>query len=265
MDTGLRKDLVHTGTFSSFSAPFWFSPNEIIYVLKYLRSDETEAVRLICGVLEEPMTREHLETLSKADLMEILRARCIRSKEDDEKNELVEKVMKQVVAKYQFCKENILVELEDADSELEFASSANGKYVAYSTGSLFLVDMVEKMKNTSDYQPLLIDIFVVAFFWSPNSRYLLYITQSNTSNMSWKIYDTQAKEGYELVKFFASTEFRQHYLPFFCQYAQSLTFFSPDSRHFVYCDDKTVKVCGVERNSFPVALCSGTFATWSPC
>jgi len=167
-----------------------------------------------------------------------------------------------------FCSELVLAGIENEDTEVDFVCSPNSRYLAYSDGALYLIDLPEKKKNT-DYKPVLVHRFAMAFFWSPNSRYLLFISQSRVDIFShhyqWWIYDVVLKESYQLTGFSASAEFRQHYLPFYCQYAQSLTFFSPDSRFFVYVNDKTVNICGVEKESVPRFLCHGTFASWSPC
>jgi len=266
METGVHKDVVHPGTLSSFSAPYWISDKEIVYVYKAQTPDEIESVKIICAQLQDPLTKEELEKLTKFDLLQMLAERSIPV--TGKENNLVKKVFDEVVSKYQFCAEYVLAELEVEDVEVDFVASPNAEFLAFSDGSLYLLDIAKKREN-QDYTAELIHERVMAFFWSPNSRYLLFCTVLKLDLFphfcTWHIYDTRLKQAYRLADFTASAEFRQHYLPYFCQYALSLTFFSPDSRYFVYCSDKTVYVCGVEQHSTPQQLCPGSFATWSPC
>ena len=90
---------------------------------------------------------------------------------------------------------------------------------------------------------------VVAFFWSPNSQYLAYLTpetrpratpvpeisyqaQSRELWMRWHIWDGQ--QTYPLSAYIPTTTFIRSYLPFFDQYARSLQLWSPDSQTIVY-------------------------------
>eukprot|EP00026_Physarum_polycephalum_P015173 Phypoly_transcript_15797.p1 GENE.Phypoly_transcript_15797~~Phypoly_transcript_15797.p1 ORF type:complete len:273 (+),score=29.61 Phypoly_transcript_15797:2-820(+) len=267
LDSLSRRDVMHSYLLSSFSAPYWISEREILYVYRFPKGDaeNTLKTRLVCATIEEPLTKEQLQKFSTHELQQMLKAKSLNYTNEDD---LVERVYSQVVEKTLVCRESVLAEIDIEDSEVDFVSSPDSRYVAFSDGALYLVDLQE-FKSSKDYKPVLLHRFAVAFFWSPNSRYLLFISQSRVDIFShhylWWMYDTKNKEAYQLTGFSASAEFRQHYLPFYCQYAQSLTFFSPDSRYFVYVNDKTVNICGVEKDSTPRFLCHGTFATWSPC
>lgn len=57
-------------------------------------------------------------------------------------------------------------------------------------------------------------------------------------------------------------------LPFFDQYARSLTFWSPDSKHFVYtqaegASDGSVWVADLDGGTQPHKVGDGTLAVWS--
>ncbi len=83
-----------------------------------------------------------------------------------------------------------MVELDNEDDDLDFITSPDGKNIAFSDGKLYVVDIAAKRKDKGivlsplfvyllfclGLKPHLISEDIIAFFWSPNSRYLLYIT-----------------------------------------------------------------------------------------
>ena len=84
----------------------------------------------------------------------------------------------------------------------------------------------------------------------------------------WLIYDVGTKELKILTTFSPTRHFLQT-VPYFDQYHRSLTFWSPDSRHFVITQEKstprngTVWVYDVLGEEEPQQVGEGTLAVWS--
>ncbi|PRP89215.1 hypothetical protein PROFUN_01935 [Planoprotostelium fungivorum] len=106
---------------------------------------------------------------------------------------------------------------------------------------------------------------IIGFFWSPDSNVLLFI-EHRSRELRWCVYNVREKREYSLSAFTPTRVLLEHYLPFMAQYAQNITFFSPDSKYFVYtCARKNdTLVHPVEEGSAPLSLGhEGQFATWS--
>jgi len=107
---------------------------------------------------------------------------------------------------------------------------------------------------------------VVAFFWGPNSRYLLFASlEIGQRCFYWGIYDHQRRLSYRLSSFIPSKDLMNNYFPFFSQYNLSMTVFSPNSQHFVYPDfSGVIMIHGVSEGAKAIPIVHGTFASWSP-
>ncbi len=160
----------------------------------------------------------------------------------------------------------------------------------------------------------LTDEDALAFYWSPDSRQIAYLTvtlqSDNTSSrrnekpasfasstraavampdcvacgyscaravllpqgqdslqLRWRLMNLADKGTRALAAFVPTGEFLA-LLPYFDQYARSLTFWSPDSQHFVYTQSEengagSVWVADVAAGAKPRRVGDGTIAVWS--
>lgn len=91
--------------------------------------------------------------------------------------------------------------------------------------------------------------------------------QSQTVSLSWRVVDVPDGQPRTLA-IFEPTDTFLAVLPFFDQYSRSLTFWSPDSRSFVYAKsenstDGSVWVVDATAGSPPRRIADGTLAVWS--
>ena len=106
-----------------------------------------------------------------------------------------------------------------------------------------------------------------AWFWSPDGRRLLSLHASaqEAGSFNWQVWGDDGSA--RTVPFVPSLELARDYLPFFDQYAQSLSFWSPDGESFVFAGlvegETGVWVQDVE-GAAPRRVSDGVFATWSP-
>ena len=123
----------------------------------------------------------------------------------------------------------------------------------------------------------LIDESFLAFFWSPDSEWLLYVTvASNQRALVWNVVPAAGGEARELVEFGPSSE-QFTMISFFDQYAYSNSLWAPDSSRFVFtgtlshgagqtngAGPSTDKVYAVDINTGVAReLASGRIAFWS--
>jgi len=132
----------------------------------------------------------------------------------------------------------------------------------------------------------------LAFYWSPDSRQIAFLTPAlqsqgqgcidcgnsrapavpqlqgqNELRVNWRLVSLADGHTRTLATFARTRDFFS-LLPNFDQYARSLTFWSPDSQHFVYTqsegsDTGSVWVADVAANAEPRRVGDGTFAAWS--
>jgi Tol biopolymer transport system component len=174
--------------------------------------------------------------------------------------------------------------------QIAFAWSPDGKKIAWlptsensplvNEGPIFLSDA------NGENQRKLVDEDVLAFFWSPDSNQIAYITvllpgenqgrtpglarpsaQSISFRLRWRLVDVNNGNARTLVTF-VPTEAFVGVLPYFDQYARSLTFWSPDSQRLVYTQSEgeeigSVWVAEVIGNASPRRIGDGTLAVWS--
>ena len=110
---------------------------------------------------------------------------------------------------------------------------------------------------------------VAAFFWSPSGERLLYLTPAGTDAdlpLQWNLWDGTNSTSYE--EHLPTLTFVQQYLPFFGQYANSLTFFSPDETRFTFSGTIPDRGEGIWVQAIeggPAELIApGRFSTWAP-
>ena len=129
----------------------------------------------------------------------------------------------------------------------------------------------------------------LAFYWSPDSKQIAYLTilmpgqssgrfnsspglnipqhQAETIRLRWNVVSSDGGKARTLATFVPTDNFIS-VLPFFDQYARSLTFWSPDSKHFVYTQsendvDGGVWVADLDGGAAPHRVGDGTLAVWS--
>lgn len=108
---------------------------------------------------------------------------------------------------------------------------------------------------------------IVAFFWDPSARRLLYLDfgGSESNELAWHVW-----EGGEVTDFSTFTPdpiWFATFVPFFDQYAQSMTLWSPDSTAFAFSGtvdgESGVWVQHLDREA-PVRISAGTWVAWGP-
>ena len=156
------------------------------------------------------------------------------------------------------------------DGLILFVVSPDGSRVAYQivgeveTGPLTVVDLA------SGDSTAIVDRLTAAFFWSPDSERLLYLDPDPDPEAywyRWGIWDGETT--FETPRFEPSLLMVGDYLPFFEQYAQSMSLWSPDGSAFAYPgmgeDGRTgIWVQEAEPGTAPVLVAGGDFVTWSP-
>lgn len=106
-----------------------------------------------------------------------------------------------------------------------------------------------------------------AFFWSPAGERLLYLTGSLGGPVRWNLWDGEETTPFEA--FTPTGTFIQQYFPFFGQYANSLTFLSPDGQSFTFAGTiegrgEGIWVQDVAAGARARKVADGVFSTWSP-
>ncbi len=131
----------------------------------------------------------------------------------------------------------------------------------------------------------------LAFFWSPDSQKIAYLTivrageeqncaecsrapgvaaplEQDALRLRWRVVTVADRQTKILATFSPTAEFLT-LLPFFDQYARSLTFWSPDSAQFVYTqrdgntDQASVWIANVSGDAKPRRIGDGALAVWS--
>jgi len=108
------------------------------------------------------------------------------------------------------------------------------------------------------------------FFWSPDGERLLYLTPDPDEERFWYRWGVwDGTSSFTTARFLPSLVVVQEYLPFFEQYAQSMSLWSPDGSAFVYpgeneAGERGIWIQSVEPDRGPVLVADGTFVAWSP-
>jgi Tol biopolymer transport system component len=109
-----------------------------------------------------------------------------------------------------------------------------------------------------------------AFFWSPGSAKLLSLIPEVTAERLWFRWGVwEDGSSFTTERFVPSAELSREYLPFFEQYAQSMSLWSPDDSAFVYAGESESGASGVwiqpaTADAAPVRMTDGVVASWSP-
>lgn len=184
--------------------------------------------------------------------------------------------------------------IADYKGRIAFAWSPDGKKIAWMTtptnsempylGPLFVGDREGKDAKKLGEED------VLAFYWSPDSKRIAFLTllppgsqgcldcprvpgldapleQGRALLFRWRIVNVETGQPWTLVTFAPTANFIS-VLPYFDQYARSVTYWSPDSTSFVYTEREAqgnagVFVTEVVENAKPRRIADGTLAIWS--
>ncbi len=120
---------------------------------------------------------------------------------------------------------------------------------------------------------------VAAFYWSPDSRYIAYVTPKDPRGvLEWRVHDIEAKTDWSIAEFVPSREQLTLFL-FFDQFSQSHSVWSPASDAIVFAGvPDTEGISAAYRSQTPAQVMvadamarttvrvigSGVLAVWSP-
>ena len=109
-----------------------------------------------------------------------------------------------------------------------------------------------------------------AFFWSPDGERLLYLDLDAANGRVWYRWGVwHEKRSFRTTRFLPSQVMIEQYFPFFEQYAQSMSLWSPDGSAFAYAGmnedgDAGIWIQSARSDRAPVLVSDGTFVAWSP-
>jgi hypothetical protein len=109
-----------------------------------------------------------------------------------------------------------------------------------------------------------------AFFWSPDGTKLLSLRPEVDERLLFRWNVWEDGDSFSTDLFVPSLELSRDYFPFFEQYAQSMTLWSPDGLAFVYAGEQVesgesgVWIQPAAPRIAPVRVADGVVASWSP-
>lgn len=109
------------------------------------------------------------------------------------------------------------------------------------------------------------DGVVVGFWWSPDSEKLLFVDLIEGGRLQWHVWD--ATETVDFPSFIPSPTFARDFLPFFDQYALSMTLWAPDSTAYAFpgiVDSEAGIWVQHLGEAEPTLIGDGVFVGWSP-
>ena len=151
---------------------------------------------------------------------------------------------------------------EDDDGSSSVAGA--GEVVQAITGALVIHDLVDDRPQPLTTEP------VISFFWSPDGDSLLYMVPEQIGGQLWlRWYVWDGDSILQLESSLPTLVYWRDYLPFFEQYAQALSPWSPDSSRFVYAGtdrrgESGIWVQAADGAVPPIFVAEGVFASWSP-
>ena len=140
-------------------------------------------------------------------------------------------------------RQSLVVRRGDRTSELvrfrgaiEFVVSPDAEHVAYRVDADDRLGSVRVVDVRSGRSERVSDLPVTAFQWSPDGRRLLLMTLEESGDPTshrWQVWDGGRARTVGPT-FLPSPTYLRDYVPFFGQYAQSMTLWSPDGRSFAF-------------------------------
>jgi len=156
------------------------------------------------------------------------------------------------------------------DELLTFVVSPDGERIAFQVleqgGALPLTVIDIGTGETAE----ITDAPTLAYFWSPAGERLLYLDPDPVQGQlwyRWAVWD--GTQSFVTPRFAPSTLIAGEYLPFFQQYAQSMTLWSPDGSAFAYAGvneagEEGIWIQSARPDRAPVLVGDGNFVAWSP-
>lgn len=151
------------------------------------------------------------------------------------------------------------VALQSTGQDGEGLTAASENFPEVTTDAVVVVDV-----ETGDTE-VVHDSASLGFFWSRDGRSLLVLAAADgmLAPKVWSIDDTET----EYAPFRPAPSLVQDTLPFFPQYAQSVSFWSPDSSAFAFAGavegETGVWVQALDESS-PTRVADGSWVSWSP-
>ena len=156
------------------------------------------------------------------------------------------------------------------DGLVRFVVSPDGRRIAFQileeSGAHPLTVIDVRSGETTEIAEGLIS----GFFWSPNGERLLYLVPDPDEERAWYRWGVwDGASSFITPRFLLSLLVVEEYLPFFEQYAQSMSLWSPDGSAFAYPGQNEAGELGIwvqsaEPGRAPVLVADGTFVAWSP-
>jgi Tol biopolymer transport system component len=153
---------------------------------------------------------------------------------------------------------------------IEFVVSPDGERIAYRVdagGGLGTVSVVGIDSGRSERVG---DLPVSAFHWSPDGRRLLLMSPEEGDDPTthrWHVWDGRDEEPIGPA-FLPSPTYLRDYVPFFGQYAQAMTLWSPDGRSFAFPgligDRAGIWVQDLDADEPTFVVEDGSVVAWSP-
>ncbi|HEY3058970.1 MAG TPA: hypothetical protein VGL99_08375 [Chloroflexota bacterium] len=166
-----------------------------------------------------------------------------------------------------------------SQTDIAFSWSPTGDWLAFafaSDDSPAIYDGVEIARADGTERHRLTQEPQVGFFWAPDGKRLALLgLDTGARALAWSTVQADGKGRRTLASFAPSSDFAFQ-LPFFDQYAQSISIWSPDSRRLVYGSEggverrngessgERVMVLDVDGPSPPTAAAAGGVAVWAP-
>jgi len=166
-----------------------------------------------------------------------------------------------------------------SQTDIAFTWSPDGEWIAFaaaSDDSPALYDGVEVVRPDGSDRHRVASEQQVGFFWAPDSKRLALLSIDRAERaLAWSTVQVDGKNLRTLTTFAPSSDFAFQ-LPFFDQYAQSTSIWSPDSRRIVYGSEggaerrngnaggERIMVLDVDGQTPPSTAASGGAAVWAP-
>ena len=156
------------------------------------------------------------------------------------------------------------------DGLLRFVVSPDGRRIAFqvleqqNAQPLTVIDV--RTGETTE----IVDGLTGGFFWSPDGERLLYLVADPDEEQVWYRWGVwDGTSSFTTTRFVPSLLVVEEYLPFFEQYAQSMSLWSPDGSAFAYPGQNEAGELGIwvqsaKPDRAPVLVAEGTFVAWSP-
>ncbi len=155
-------------------------------------------------------------------------------------------------------KDTSLVAVQSLEERDPFQSASMQTLPRVPGNRLVVVDVEAGLATPITDEP------IIGFFWSPTGEQLLVLDFIPGPAARWQVWD--GSELTELVRFTPDPSFVTEFLPFFDQYAQSVSLWSPDGSAIAFPgsigDESGIWV--QEIGGDPVLIADGTWVSWAP-